>query len=321
VWLRIGGSLRAPGALHCEVVALMNLGRLAVVALLVAIGCGDDALPETAMGGLRDGEVPMVQPPPSEESCLAEHKLDGSVSELSQCLCGNCLQAVSACDDDEGCAQIYACMQRSGCHDLNECYFERAPCRAVIERWGIMSLALSLAQELDKCAIERSCVTVQESECSVVAEYECDGDEDCRDGKSCCGHFNGATYDGSRCEDSCDPTTRGDAGPAETWTNLCHPGDECPGEGQSCQAYHLLPDFLNRCEDTGSAPMLFGSRARDEVNCGSVVCGKGEKCCARSPKRPYCLAEDQPCECRLPTDAADAGPDSGEDGGADDGGT
>jgi hypothetical protein len=272
-----------------------------------------------AEGGLRDGEVPMSQPPPSEKTCIAEHAMDGSVGEIERCLCKECLPAISACDDDEGCTEIHACMQDSGCRDLNECYFERAPCRAVIERWGIMSLALSLAQELTKCSIERSCSSVRELECSAVAAFTCDGNEDCRRGQVCCGHFNGSTYDGSNCADSCDPSSRADAGPTETWTNLCHPGDICAGKGENCQAYHLLPAFLNRCEDTGSAPMLFGSRKRDEVNCGAKVCGAGEKCCVRSPKAPYCAPIDQACECRLPSDITDAGPH--DDSGADDGGS
>ena len=299
------------GAVSCGLAALF---------LLAAVGCGDDGLAQPSDRVL-DATIPPGKVAPSRESCLATHASDAAVSDEARCLCEQCLQETSACDDDRGCTEIRACMQRSGCRDMNHCYFGRAPCRDEIDAWGIMSLALTLAQTLAECSVTQACSVVQEPECSVVAEFTCDGDEDCGKGAACCAHFNGALYDGSMCAPSCAGLSAGDAGATELWGQLCHPGDKCPGKGQSCQAYDLLPDFLYRCEDTGSPAGAAGSTAPDHVNCGAGVCGDGEKCCVRTPKKAYCAPAETSCECRLPTDSKDAGnvgPDT--DGGQDDAG-
>jgi hypothetical protein len=298
--------------------AWVSMGLLIAV-VLAANGCGDDPRPTVNDGGLRDGEVPMSKPPPTMASCLAAHTQDGGPGEENRCLCESCLDTFSACDEDRGCTDIRSCMQRTGCHDMNSCYFERAPCRAAIERWGIMSFALSLAQSVQECSVEKGCTTVQTPECRVVGELLCDGREDCSGDEVCCGHFNGDTYDHASCQASCDAASERAVGEGGTWTQLCHPGDECPGKGDSCLAYDLLPSFLYRCEDTGQPPASVGSRAAAEVNCGSKVCGDGQKCCLRAPKQPYCAPANEDCACRLPTDAHDASV-PGEDAGGDDAG-
>ena len=292
---------------------------LLLAVLLAAVGCGDDTPPTLNDGGLRDGEVPISKPPPTTATCLAAHRQAGGVGEEDGCLCKSCLDALSACDEDRGCTEIHACMQRTGCYDLNSCYFERAPCRAAIEHWGIMSLALSLAQSVAQCSVEQGCTTAQAAESSVVGDLLCDGREDCKGNEVCCGHFNGDTYDHASCQASCDAVGESEVGKGGKWTQLCHPGDECPGTGDSCLAYDLLPDFLYRCEDTGQAPPSVGSRAAGEVNCGSSPCGEGQKCCLRAPKKPYCAPVAEDCACRLPTDVKDAGL-PGEDAGSEDAG-
>jgi hypothetical protein len=116
--------------------------------------------------------------------------------------------------------------------------------------------------------------------CSMLVAVECDGNEDCPDGLTCCGTVNGGSfsYDSVGCQEKCD---RADGG-----RMLCHPGEACPDPEEECLRSLILPSYLSVC-GTRSAFTPEGfegvSEASGEINCApGRVCTGGEVCCALS---------------------------------------
>ena len=162
--------------------------------------------------------------------------------------------------------------------------------------------------------------TSDASTCSMAVGTSCDGPEDCLSGQRCCGRWSQG-YTEFGCYASCDALT-GDAMPGgggALWFDLCHPGDTCEVMGAECLTSPMyLPSSLSRCYDPGSGmpPNASLGRGAGQVNCGSDVCGMGEKCCLRGPMlEPYCAPSSATCSCTPPVpdagpDASDAAPDS-----------
>lgn len=139
--------------------------------------------------------------------------------------------------------------------------------------------------------------------CSVKVGAECDGDEDCDGGEVCCGRFDSSPtnfgYTSIACSATCAPTD----------FQLCHPGDDCPGDTLGCRASLVLPyDFVGVCAQPAEAPELTGEAIEGEVLCGERTCVVGEeKCCYRArfqwadratvPLEPYCAPLDHECDC------------------------
>jgi hypothetical protein len=236
----------------------------------------------------------------------------------AMCVCNKCLDNSSACHDDDGCASVNACALREGCHGINGCYWGKGPCKEEILAVGLSSLSVALFEQLADCAANMSCTANSAGSCK-VGSFECDGNEDCGSDGMCCAHYESGRYDGSRCQSSCEALNKSDAGPAgESWAELCHPGDSCSEPGYSCLASEYLPSFLYRCRNIGAMPVGPAPGAPEQVSCGDASCGKGEKCCTRDPKAPYCAPVDQDCACEAKP-AKDAGA-GGTGGGGDDGG-
>jgi hypothetical protein len=103
---------------------------------------------------------------------------------------------------------------------------------------------------------------------------------------------------------------------APLWFELCHAGDTCEDTTATCLTSSFLPNSLSRCLPQQLVGMAMGSppnatlgNNKDEVNCGSAVCGASEQCCIRMPLAPYCAPKSATCACTAP----DAG--AGGDGG------
>jgi hypothetical protein len=150
--------------------------------------------------------------------------------------------------------------------------------------------------------------------CSFLVAAECDGNEDCENGQTCCGILNGGAlrYDSIKCQDTCEAPVGG--------TRICHPGDPCPMPGDAgvpeasaplCRRSTVLPAYLAIC---GTPNALIPSdfvgkpKAPHQINCGSdLVCGSGEKCCvlgnwdavtqATSTRTGYCSPAGERCDC------------------------
>lgn len=150
--------------------------------------------------------------------------------------------------------------------------------------------------------------------CSALVAAECDGNEDCPSGQTCCGTLNGSGggYDSIKCQDTCDSSAGG--------IELCHPGDACPmpadaaapdGSANVCRRSLYLPAYLAICNPPSSLlPTEFVGKpkAAHEINCGpNLTCGAGTKCCvlgnwdamtkAISPRDGYCAPLDETCDC------------------------
>jgi hypothetical protein len=157
------------------------------------------------------------------------------------------------------------------------------------------------------------------STCTMSVGTTCDGPEDCPSGQRCCGKWE-QQYTEFGCFASCDALT-GDAMPGPggggaLWFDLCHPGDTCEVMGAECLTSPMyLPSSLSRCYDpgSGSAPNASLGKGAGQVNCGTDVCGAGEKCCLRGPMLdPYCAPTSATCSCTPPTPQPDAGPDASD---------
>jgi hypothetical protein len=103
---------------------------------------------------------------------------------------------------------------------------------------------------------------------------------------------------------------------APLWFELCHAGDTCEDTTATCLTSSFLPNSLSRCLPSQLMGMAMGSppnaslgKDKNEVNCGSKVCGASEQCCIRMPLEPYCAPKSATCACTEP----DAG--AGGDGG------
>lgn len=150
--------------------------------------------------------------------------------------------------------------------------------------------------------------------CSALVAAECDGNEDCPSGQTCCGMLNGSGggYDSIKCQDTCDSSAGG--------IQICHPGDACPmpadaavpdGSAPVCRRSLYLPAYLAICNPPSSLlPTEFVGKpkAAHQINCGpNLVCGAGTKCCvlgnwdamtkAISPRDGYCAPVDETCDC------------------------
>jgi hypothetical protein len=152
--------------------------------------------------------------------------------------------------------------------------------------------------------------------CTTAAGTTCDGPEDCPTGQRCCGKWENEVYVEFGCFVSC-AAQQGDAatgpGGGPFWFDLCHPGGTCEDTTATCLTSTYLPDSLSRCFDTGEPPDPSLGNAANQVNCGTDVCGAGEKCCVRQPLEPYCAPASATCSCTAPV--PDAGPDAPPDSG------
>lgn len=156
--------------------------------------------------------------------------------------------------------------------------------------------------------------------CALAVGAQCDGDEDCAEGETCCGIFDSLrfTYALIECRSDCEGPTR---------YKLCHPGEACPNPQHVCRRSQIVPhDFIHVCFDQiGDEVPSAGSEAvAGEVACGSDSCDVGEqKCCLSAwfnfdgsgleALEPYCAALSDRCLCsdQPPPafDAAVSGPD------------
>lgn len=159
--------------------------------------------------------------------------------------------------------------------------------------------------------------------CTAALGTACDGAEDCPSGQHCCGRYQ-QRYTEIGCFASC-TALQGDAGPmmgAPLWFELCHAGDTCEDTTATCLTSSFLPGSLSRCLPSSLMGMAMGSppdatlgKVKNEVNCGTAVCGASEQCCIRMPLAPYCAPKSATCGCTEP----DAG--GGGDGGNKDAST
>lgn len=150
--------------------------------------------------------------------------------------------------------------------------------------------------------------------CMTAVAVTCDGPEDCPTGQRCCGKWQ-QVYTEFGCFTSCD-AKNGDADPmtAGLWLELCHPGDTCEVSGYMCATSMYLPGSFSRCYSDGQMPDAGLGKGAQQINCGTEVCGTGEKCCLRGAREPYCAAASATCECD-PPDAGDSGSDAAPDSG------
>jgi hypothetical protein len=163
---------------------------------------------------------------------------------------------------------------------------------------------------------EQSCTYDEANSCTEIVDVKCDGNEDCGDGEQCCGqYFAGAGYVGASCveTESCDLI---EAMPGMGyWSQLCHEADdECFAPGTMCLQSDLLPPYLARCRDTGTAPVeAAAASVSGSVNCGDTACGAGQKCCISNPGIPVCVDAATPCPCTSEPTTEDGG--NTDDGG------
>lgn len=159
--------------------------------------------------------------------------------------------------------------------------------------------------------------------CAFLVAAECDGNEDCGPGQTCCGMLDGGAlrYNSIKCQDTCDSAAGG--------IPLCHAGEPCAtpggtaapdGSGNVCRRSLVLPPYLAVCQAPN--PLLPNDlvgkpAAAHAVNCGaSLTCGEGTKCCvlgswdaatkATSIRTGYCAPLTDECDCSK-APAADAG--------------
>lgn len=150
--------------------------------------------------------------------------------------------------------------------------------------------------------------------CSALVAAECDGNEDCQAGQTCCGTLNGSGggYDSIRCQDTCDSSAGG--------IEVCHPGDSCPlpsdaavpdGSAPVCRRSLYLPAYLAICNPPSSllpSDFVGKPKAPHAVNCGpDLVCTAGTKCCVLgnwdaetktiTPRNGYCAPAADTCDC------------------------
>jgi hypothetical protein len=150
--------------------------------------------------------------------------------------------------------------------------------------------------------------------CAFLVAAECDGNEDCGPGQTCCGILDGGAlrYNSIKCQDTCDAAAGG--------FQLCHKGDACPGAGDAgtadaavptCHRSLVLPPYLAICSVPN--PLLPNDlsgppAAAHEINCGdTLTCGAGTKCCVlgnwdsqtqqTSMRTGYCAPADAECDC------------------------
>lgn len=148
--------------------------------------------------------------------------------------------------------------------------------------------------------------------CSFQTTAECDGQEDCPSGQTCCGLLdpNGGGYTAVKCQDTC---------PEAQFRVVCHEGDPCPqpavpgpdGSAPLCVRSTILPGYLGICGVVGTfTPKGFVGKppAPDAINCGpDLACGPGTKCCvlttwdaatrAQAPTGGYCAKTSETCSC------------------------
>jgi len=155
--------------------------------------------------------------------------------------------------------------------------------------------------------------------CAGVADIPCDGPEDCPTGKHCCASLSGTVSpDKTGCYDSC-VALEADTGGNSFWRELCHAGDTCENTQFQCRASMALPAWLTRCNNStmgNLAPTNLDSSA-GHVNCGSGVCGAGQKCCYVPPAATgiaYCADKNAECKCHAP-DGGSGTPEPRGDGG------
>jgi hypothetical protein len=164
-----------------------------------------------------------------------------------------------------------------------------------------------------------------DSVCSLAVGAECDGNEDCAQGQTCCGHFESIlfTYTSMKCRSACDGTNE---------VQLCRPGETCARAGTQCRSSLIIPyDFIGVCANPDPAvPPLTGGAAAGDIACGETACAAGsEQCCLRSrydfmdmaisALEPYCAPLGDRCTCNHEAQRVDAGAeDAGDDAGSDD---
>jgi hypothetical protein len=147
--------------------------------------------------------------------------------------------------------------------------------------------------------------------CAFQTTADCDGNEDCPSGQTCCGLLNpnGGAYDKVTCQDKCE---------GDTVRPICHDGDVCPnpnpgpdGSAPLCIRSTILPAYLAICGVPGTfTPKGFVGKpaAAHQINCGpDLSCGPGTKCCvlttwdaatrAQAPTGGYCAKTDEICSC------------------------
>ncbi len=101
-------------------------------------------------------------PKPYEDvaGCKAYAVSKGDSSELTSCICDNCMETIQECDVLAGCGEIRACSIKTGCDNEYSCYLlPTAPpeCVEVIDRWGNASVAVTVSLELLECSKRAKC--------------------------------------------------------------------------------------------------------------------------------------------------------------------
>lgn len=311
------------------------------LASLLAIACGDDsqavvpdagpAAPDANVGGgSMDGGVDAAAPiaPPPPNTPVLSIMCGDTLCEVPMMVASfgvqPCCAAKNACGEMTPLApgSCLAIGQPGGldptCPDYDVMGLTTWPgCCAPGGKCGAYSAGeqgLGCIPNADLNQETQSCDYDPDNVCSRLLSVECDGPEDCGKGKMCCAQFAGG-YRSFTCQDDCAALETAGG----IWSEVCHPGQKCAVAGYECQAnVEYLPDFLYRCRDSGTKPGAAGSTSKNEVNCGDVVCGAGEKCCVSVPAgAPYCAPEADACLCN---GNGSHTPGDGLDGGTDDAG-
>jgi hypothetical protein len=89
---------------------------------------------------------------------------------------------------------------------------------------------------------------------------------------------------------------------------MCHAGSTCENPAYTCATYAVgvSPSSLAACKATGDPPSATLNAEAKKVNCGTAVCGVGEKCCLPYDGNggvldtPYCTPSGTPCACTHP---------------------
>jgi hypothetical protein len=156
----------------------------------------------------------------------------------------------------------------------------------------------------------QTCAYDPTNTCGAVSDIPCDGPEDCP-GQHCCTEISTSSGGTSKtkCYDSC-VALAGDGGGSTTfWRELCHAGDTCEDPTFQCRTSQFLPPFLNRCvSGMGNPAPTNLDTSKSRVNCGSGVCGAGQKCCfstsAMGTLTAYCAEKNAACKCNPPDGGA-----------------
>jgi len=134
------------------------------MSVMVAVGCEDGTAdqPAAEQGGDESGEVTtegagLYTYAAEKALCLAQASQDAGL--CAECPCVNCIAELSACNSDEGCTEMLACKQQTGCSGT-DC-LEPDVCGGLLDKYpgGVLSYAAQLTNAFFEC-LRLSCYDV-----------------------------------------------------------------------------------------------------------------------------------------------------------------